>query len=119
MIAGRFVPCNTIVGVSQWSSYHSSSNFSEPHKFIPERWLGDPKYKDDKRKVVQPFSVGPRNCIGQNLAYAEMGVILARILWNFDIGLCEESQGWMENLKIYTLWKKQPLMVKLTPVVRA
>lgn len=119
VIAGRFVPGNTFVAVNQWSAYHSSSNFKDPYKFIPERWLGDQRYKGDKRKVLQPFSVGPRNCIGKNFAYGEMRVVLARILWNFDIELCEESQDWMERLEIYTIWKKQPLMVKLTPLNRS
>lgn len=118
VISGQFVPGNTLVAVNQWSANHASSNFKDPYKFIPERWLGDSKYNDDKRKVVQPFSVGPRNCIGQNLAYAEMRVILARILWNFDIELCEESKDWMDRLRIYALWTKEPLMVKLTPVTR-
>jgi len=119
VVAGRFVPGRTVVAVNQWSANHSPSNFKDPYQFIPERWLGDPAFIDDKRKVMQPFSVGPRNCIGQNLAYAEMRVILARILWNFDMELCEESQDWMERLEIYTLWKKLLLMVKLTPVVEA
>lgn len=119
VIAGRFVPGKTLVAVNHWSAYHSSSNFKDPYKFIPERWLGEPEYRNDKRKVLQPFSVGPRNCIGQNLAYAEMRVILARILWNFDVELCEESRDWIEKLQIYTLWKKQPLMVKLNPVNRS
>jgi cytochrome P450 len=117
VISGQFVPGNTIVGVNQWSANHASSHFRDPYEFIPERWLGDPKYKDDKREVVHPFSVGPRNCIGLNLAYAEMKVILARILWNFDIELCKESRDWMDRLKVYTLWRKEPMMVKLTPVV--
>jgi cytochrome P450 len=119
IISGQHVPGNTIVGVNQWSANHASLHFRDPYKFIPERWLGDPKYKDDKRKVVQPFSVGPRNCIGLNLAYAEMRVILARILWNFDIELCEESRDWMDRLEVYTLWKKETMMVKLAPVVRS
>lgn len=118
VVSGQFVPGNTTVAVNQWCANHASSNFKDPHKFVPERWLGDPKYKDDRRKVVQPFSVGPRNCIGLNLAYAEMKVILARILWNFDIDVCEESRDWMDKLEVYTLWKKEPLMVKLTPVIR-
>ena len=85
---------------------------------MPERWLGDPKYADDRRGVVHPFSVGPRNCIGMNLAYAEMKVILARILWNFDLELCEQSKEWAENLVVYLIWAKEPLMVKATPVKR-
>jgi len=117
-IAGRFVPGRTIVAVHQWSAYHSPKNFLDPDKFVPERWLGDPKYENDKRGVVHPFSMGPRNCIGMNLAYTEMRVIMARVLWNFDLELCEESRDWAERLKIYQLWAKEPLMVKITPIRR-
>lgn len=37
-------------------------------------------------------SFGHRDCIGKNLAYAEMRLILARLLWNFELGL-PEGQG--------------------------
>jgi hypothetical protein len=52
-----------------------------------------------------------------SLAYAEMRVILARLLWNFDLTLEEESRRWID-MKAHGLWEKHPLMVKLTPVVR-
>jgi cytochrome P450 len=71
-----------------------------------------PFYKDN-RAVLQPFSVGPRNCIGRNLAYNEMRLILARVLWNFDLELCEESSGWNEQ-KSFVLWEKPPLWCKLS-----
>lgn len=45
--------------------YHNPNYWAQVEEFIPERWLGDPKFKDDKRDVFQPFSVGPRNCIGK------------------------------------------------------
>jgi aspirochlorine biosynthesis cytochrome P450 monooxygenase len=64
-ICGRYVPPGTAVGVPSWAAYHSSHNFRDPDDFVPERWLGDPKYADDKRTVFQPFSYGPRNCIGR------------------------------------------------------
>jgi cytochrome P450 len=48
-----------------------------------------------------------------SLAYAEMRVILARILWNFDFELCDESRGWMVNVKAFTLWEKEKLMMKI------
>jgi hypothetical protein len=48
-----------------------------------------------------------------SLAYAEMQMILARVIWNFDIELVESSKSWMETLKVYGLWEKPPLMVKL------
>jgi hypothetical protein len=49
----------------------------------------------------------------QNLAYAEMRAILIRMLWNFDIELCADSQNWMEQ-KVFVLWDKPPLNVKLS-----
>lgn len=68
---------------------------------------------------MNPFSVGPRNCIGRNLANVELRVILARMVFNFDMELCEKSRGWLEALRIYLLFEdKPPLMVKLTPVGR-
>jgi cytochrome P450 len=45
--------------------YTSSRFFKEPLAFIPERWTGDERFADDNRSVVQPFSVGPRDCLGK------------------------------------------------------
>jgi cytochrome P450 len=116
VIAGRFVPSSTTVSVSHWSCYHSPDNFRDPDKFIPERWLGDERYRDDKKRALQPFSLGPRNCLGTSLAYAEMRVILARLLWNFDIELSKESNNWIEEIKVFMIYQRRPLMVKLKPV---
>ncbi|GKZ77674.1 hypothetical protein AnigIFM56816_011415 [Aspergillus niger] len=117
-ISGYLLPPKTNVSVHQSAAYRSPLNFYRPEEFIPERWLpqskNDPSspFYHDNRDVLQPFSVGPRNCIGRNLAYAEMRVILARVLWNFDIELCEESRDW-HNQKSYNLWAKPPLMCRL------
>lgn len=52
--------------VSQYAAYHSPQNFVEPDSFIPERWLGnDPRFENDKKSVLMPFSNGPRNCLGK------------------------------------------------------
>lgn len=55
----------TIVSVSHLAAYHSPSNFKDPEQFIPERFLDDPRFVDDSKTVLQPFSFGPRNCIGR------------------------------------------------------
>ncbi|KAI4196898.1 MAG: hypothetical protein LQ348_002221 [Seirophora lacunosa] len=120
VIEGRFVPANvfeippTAVGVHQWSTYRSSANFASPDTFDPERFLPSPpeKYRNDNVAALQPFSVGPRGCIGKSLAYFEMRSILARMLWHFEIQLEEESRDWADHNE-YVLWDKPPLWVRL------
>jgi cytochrome P450 len=51
--------------VSQYVAYHSPTNFKHSDTFIPERWMGSPEFAQDKRAVAQPFSMGPRNCLGK------------------------------------------------------
>ncbi|KAL6359076.1 hypothetical protein LRP88_09276 [Fusarium phalaenopsidis] len=112
-IEGYQIPEDTIVSVSHWSAYQSEINFRDPKMFVPERWLGDPRYDGDAKEVLQPFSIGPRNCLGKNLAYAEMRLILARLLWKFDLELVSESKNWNDQ-KVFNLWEKGDLKVKLT-----
>lgn len=49
------------------------------------------------------------------MAYHEMRLILTKLLYNFDLELCPESQDWA-NQKTFSLWEKHPLMVKLKDV---
>ncbi|KAJ5622389.1 hypothetical protein N7528_005621 [Penicillium herquei] len=66
IIDGEFIPEGTTVACHHYASYHSASNFTFPHDFLPERWLGqDPRFSADKKEVLQPFSLGPRNCLGR------------------------------------------------------
>jgi hypothetical protein len=48
-----------------------------------------------------------------SLAYCEIRLILCKLLFNFDITLSPESTNWPDQ-KVYFLWEKPPLMVKLT-----
>ena len=113
IIDGQFVPSGTSVGVNQWAANQSAEHFRDPEKFIPERWLDDEHYAGDDKEARQPFSLGPRNCIGKNLAYAEMRSIMAQMLWNFDMELCEDSEGWNDQ-RIFILWDKPELHVRLS-----
>lgn len=79
--------------------------------------MGDVEFADDNRAALQPFAVGPRNCLGRNLAYAEMGLILAKVLYNFDLDLDAKTGQWMDQ-KVYGIWGKKPLWVKLKPVAK-
>lgn len=47
-----------------------------------------------------------------------MRLILARVIWNFDMKIADDSLDWYSRQKIYLFWEKGPLNVFLTPVVR-
>jgi cytochrome P450 len=103
------------VGVQQLAAHHSKRNWHEPESFVPERWLENApaEFKKDDKSAMQAFSIGPRNCLGKNLAYIEMRMILARMIWNFEMELMPESTSWKDQ-KTFILWEKHPLMVKLS-----
>ncbi|KAJ5701926.1 Cytochrome monooxygenase lcsI [Penicillium malachiteum] len=119
MIDGEFVPEGTSVAGAHFATYHAESHFTEPDSFIPERWLEnrEKRFESDNFAALSPFSLGPRNCIGKNLAYAEMRVIAAKMIWTFDMTLDPISTGW-NNQRTFIVWERKPLMVHLSKVVR-
>lgn len=125
LIDGHPVPEHTSVCVTSWAASHSAANFADPDAFVPERFLDTPaskaRYGSDVRKAAQPFSLGPRGCIGRNLTYVELRLILGALLWHFDLEFADGAPLWdprgeFEGLRAYNTWEKSPLNVKLTDV---
>ncbi|KAH8820258.1 cytochrome P450 [Xylogone sp. PMI_703] len=108
MIDNMYIPTGTVVGVSSWALFHNEEYFPQAFSFIPERWI--PTATSDgtegsqlsisfsaesiqrAKSAFAPFSLGARGCIGKNLAYAEMMVVLAKLLWVYELEACEESE---------------------------
>ncbi|RAK80219.1 cytochrome P450 [Aspergillus fijiensis CBS 313.89] len=115
-VAGQFLPGGTIISVYALAACYHRDNFTRPEDFTPERWLPTPERpewaRNDHLEASQPFSVGPRNCIGMGLAYAEMKLILARLLSRFDFDLLDDGFA-IEKQRVYIMWEKPPLHVKL------
>jgi len=56
------------------------------NEFVPERWLaaqGDPMHPN--KDAWRPFSMGPRNCIGMELAMVEIKLVAALVCREFDV----------------------------------
>lgn len=111
----------TFVQVFQNATYHDPENFHLPDSYRPQRFLPqdhpmyDARFANDNMACFHPFSAGPRDCIGKNLAYAEMRLIAARILLRFDVELAPgASEDWLEQQRVFVVWKKDPLMLNLT-----
>ena len=80
---------------------------------MPGRFLGlvdDPK---DETSIFQPFGIGRHQCIGQRLALVELRMILARMLYAFDLeGDVRQEIADFGGQKTFIFWEKEPLMVK-------
>ncbi|KAG6364621.1 hypothetical protein INS49_006224 [Diaporthe citri] len=111
MVFGDHLSAGTTLGIWQWVAYHDPSNFLYPDAFIPDRWVNDRRFDNDNKDIFQPFSYGPRNCIGMNLAFVELRLILARIVFNYDMELAPESRGWADDQELFSFWNKPTLNV--------
>jgi cytochrome P450 len=90
-----FLPRGTGIVFTPLVTHHLSHIYTQPEKFIPERWrtLRPSPY------AYHPFGAGPRLCIGGPLATAIIRIALAKILSRFrlavvpgaDIGVHVES----------------------------
>ncbi|KAE8389275.1 cytochrome P450 [Aspergillus alliaceus] len=96
VVDGHLIPEGTIVGCPIYTLHHDKENYTYPFKYNPERWVENdaenscPSRKDELRKAQAafcPFSIGPRSCLAQNLAWAEITLTIARTLFLYDIRL--------------------------------
>jgi cytochrome P450 len=87
-----------------------------PETFLPERWFGaDPVFANDQHDAVQAFGVGPRSCIGRPLAMAELHLILARLVWRFDMYQADTEAGRLEwdSQRSFSVVERKPFDVRL------
>ena len=107
----------TIVSVNPWASFQSSLNFTKPASFIPERWLPNSGYDSDNKAALQPFLLGNRTCLGQKLAWLELRLVLANLLWNFDLAVPSCGIPSWNSQKIFFNWEKLPMIIRLTTAI--
>ncbi|KAF2261871.1 cytochrome P450 [Lojkania enalia] len=113
-VDGIFVPEGTVVSTNAFSANLSSRNWEDPMTFKPDRWAKDRVSKSwDILEAAQPFSLGPRGCIGQNLAWVEMNFIICKLMWSFDFELVNADMDLHRDSFIDTLWNGAPLYLRV------
>ena len=95
-ICDEFIPAGTVVGTPHYTIHHNEEYYPDPFRYAPERWMVGEENPVTGTKTTEaelgvsqsafcPFSIGPRGCIGKGLAYVEMTVSLARVLFLYDL----------------------------------
>lgn len=85
VIDNNYVAAGFDVGTSMYAIHHNEAYYPNPYQFIPERWIPGPSTSvEDVEKAHSawnPFSLGPRGCIGRGLALMEINLAIARVVW--------------------------------------
>lgn len=77
------IPSGTPIGMTTLLMHTNEKLYPDPMRFNPDRWMDlDARRKYDK--IYAPFSRGTRICLGMNLAWAEMYMLLAALVQRFD-----------------------------------
>ncbi|KAF7325708.1 Cytochrome P450 monooxygenase [Mycena kentingensis (nom. inval.)] len=81
-----FAP-GTVLSVPSYTIHRDPAVWGpDVEAYRPERWFEEDK-KDAMAKTFNPFSVGPRACVGRNLASLELQIIVASIMRRFHFVL--------------------------------
>ncbi|XP_022088639.1 cholesterol 24-hydroxylase-like [Acanthaster planci] len=84
MVKGYKLPKGTVVLLSSYAMARMDEFFHDPLQFDPDRFNAS----DDRPQYAYfPFSLGSRNCIGQQFALIEARVLLAKLLHKFNFEL--------------------------------
>ncbi|KAI1356967.1 benzoate 4-monooxygenase cytochrome P450 [Xylaria sp. FL0043] len=89
LVKGEYYPEDTIVGTVPWADSLNQEVYGDAEVFRPERWIVDDANSKVEvarlRSNFHPFSSGPGNCVGKNVAMAEMMITVARTLYRFHV----------------------------------
>ncbi|KAL1632377.1 hypothetical protein SLS56_003792 [Neofusicoccum ribis] len=82
-VDGHFIPAGCNVGTAIYALHHDPQLFPHPFEYIPDRWLAD--MAPGAQAALNPFSIGPRSCVGKGLALYEIQLVVATVLATFDL----------------------------------
>ncbi|KAJ5671881.1 cytochrome P450 [Penicillium longicatenatum] len=91
------IPPGTPVSMTIYHILRDPRIFPEPTKFNPERWLIAPEELRKLEKYLVPFSKGGLGCLGPNMAWAWLYLVIGTIFRRFDLVLYNTTR---ENVEM-------------------
>ena len=108
---GKIIPSGTKTYISLYAMQRHPLLWSNADQFLPDRWAAKTE-ETITPSAFTPFSMGPRNCIGQVFAQMETKIILSRFLRAFDYE-CVEEEHPDEIDEVFLLHLRRGLPVKV------
>ncbi|KAI0012288.1 cytochrome P450 [Xylariaceae sp. FL0662B] len=122
-VDGLYIPKGVEVQYGNYAFTRDSRYFHEPYNYRPQRWLPrdhpywEPAYANDATDDFHPWSQGIRVCPGKTLSQQETKLIIAKVLWTFDMEMLPgQHVNFERDFKLYGMWEKPDLWVRFHPV---
>ncbi|XP_070567856.1 cytochrome P450 2U1-like [Ptychodera flava] len=87
---GYNIPKGAIIMPNFWAVHMNEEQWEHPEKFDPTRFLDDSGRLVNSERLM-PFSLGPRDCLGSQLAKMEMFLFLTRLIQQFQFKLPDDD----------------------------
>ncbi|XP_005184045.1 probable cytochrome P450 4d14 isoform X2 [Musca domestica] len=85
VINGVTIPAKTNITLLMYAAMKDPDYFPRPEEFLPERFMDTEEANKINPFAYVPFSAGPRNCIGQKFATAEMKSTISKMVRHFEL----------------------------------
>lgn len=106
-LGGYVLPPGTEVFVSLYQTHQMPELYPQPNQFKPQRWetIAPSIYE------YNPFSVGPRLCIGAGFAMMEIKIVLAMLLQRYRLQFLPQVKIDPTGLIILTSKQGMPMQI--------
>ena len=106
-LGGYVLPAGTEVFVSLYQTHRMPELYPQPNHFKPQRWetIAPSIYE------YNPFSVGPRLCIGAGFAMMEIKIVLAMLLQRYRLQFLPQVKIDPTGLIILTSKQGMPMQI--------
>eukprot|EP00879_Flechtneria_rotunda_P008249 GHRR01008642.1.p1 GENE.GHRR01008642.1~~GHRR01008642.1.p1 ORF type:complete len:326 (+),score=85.52 GHRR01008642.1:795-1772(+) len=110
----HLVPAGSILILDIYNLHRNPHFWPRATEWLPERWMPNKQSSlgPQHPNAFQPFSVGPRSCIGRYFALLEMQVILGFLLRQVSLKPCPDKPREVKLLQSFTLKSKDGLFVQ-------
>jgi cytochrome P450 len=79
VIDGHFIPAGTDVTSHAYTVQRNPSFYEDANEFKPKRWMEDEKRSFELEAAQFTFGVGPRVCLGKDIALMEIYKLLPEV----------------------------------------
>ncbi|KIW06079.1 uncharacterized protein PV09_03250 [Verruconis gallopava] len=97
---GYFIPKGSVVVLNWWAIHYDDRRWKNPHIYDPSRYVDDKRTTAEAMTAADPeardhftYGAGRRSCAGVHIAQNSLFIIMARVLWAFNIKKAVDGEG--------------------------